>query len=144
MSLTFGYMLFCCTLQIKSQLLTKELQQSIYEQLGEKIKQARENAEIKQELLAKYVNLSRVSISNIEKGKQNIQLHTLLELSKYLRINLSQLLDPLSDLLIDTVSVKQEKRIQTGLDSPKASEKKVEAGTIKVKEFVNFLKSKPK
>lgn len=122
-------------------MLTNEKLDALYERLGELIKTAREQADIKQELLADYLDLSRVSISNIEKGKQKIQIHTLLELAKYLQKDITTFLYPLNDLLADIVTDKEEKRISSALEFPAAADKQTDDGT-KVKEFVNFLKSK--
>lgn len=45
-----------------------------------------------QERLARAVNLSRVSISNIEKGRQNFLVHTLWEIARTLGTHPSELL----------------------------------------------------
>jgi transcriptional regulator with XRE-family HTH domain len=121
-------------------LLTASKQNDLYEILGEQIRIAREKANINQEHLAQYLDLSRVSISNIEKGKQKIQLHSLLELAKYLQIEIDYFLSPLYKLLHDEVSEEEERRITHGLGFP-ANGKLVDDGA-KVKEFLNFTKSK--
>ena len=54
-------------------MLTEAVQDALYVKLGELIRTARDNENIKQELLAEYLDLSRVSISNIENGKQKIR-----------------------------------------------------------------------
>lgn len=129
-------------------LLTDQKQNKLYERLGELIKMAREKADIKQELLADYLDLSRVSISNIEKGKQKIQIHSLLELAKYLQTDINIFLSPLNELLLDEVTEEEQERIKKGLDFPGAAgeqtaDQQTDPGA-KVKEFVNFLKSKEK
>ena len=115
--------------------------ETLYERLGDLIKTAREEQNVKQELLAEFLDLSRVSISNIEKGKQKIQVHTLLEVAKYLHKDVAEFLHPLNNLLVDTVSPEEEQRIFSGLKSPIITCQRLDDGT-KIKEFVNFLKTK--
>lgn len=114
---------------------------ALYVRLGDLIKTAREESDVKQELLADYLDLSRVSISNIEKGKQKIQLHNLLDLAKYLRKDVGYFLDPLCAMLQDIVTDEEEQRISSALEFPISPEIQTDKGE-KVKEFVNFLKSK--
>ena len=49
---------------------------SFYKKIGENIRAKRKERGLSQEGLAKAVGLKRPSISNIEKGRQNILLHT--------------------------------------------------------------------
>ena len=119
-------------------LLTPEIQEALYLKLGELIRRYRDAAGIKQELLASYVDLSRVSIHNIESGKQKVQLHTLLEIAKYLQIPLNDLIHPLHELILNDVNPKFETRITKELKS----EKSKEIDTIK--QFVNFALTKNK
>ena len=46
-----------------------------YKNLGEAIRNARKKANISQETLANHVCLSRISMLNIEKGKQKVQIY---------------------------------------------------------------------
>lgn len=117
-------------------MLSDETQKAIYTKLGECIKQYRMEADIKQDLLASYIGLTRVSVVNIEQGKQKVQIHTLLEIAKYLQIPVSLLLEPLNELMIDEVNSKLEKRIIKELNSDKPKD------IDKIKEFVNFAKAK--
>jgi transcriptional regulator with XRE-family HTH domain len=64
----------------------------IYKELGQLVLKARDNAKISQETLSKRIGLSRTSITNIEKGRQQIQLHTLFSLADALGISPSELL----------------------------------------------------
>jgi transcriptional regulator with XRE-family HTH domain len=64
---------------------------SFYLQLGETIKKCREEKKITQDKLAKYLGLSRVSIANIEKGRQRVQVHTLIEISESLEVPINEL-----------------------------------------------------
>jgi transcriptional regulator with XRE-family HTH domain len=116
--------------------LSEDQRIAVYNKLGQCIRQYRVAAKIKQDLLADYIGLTRVSIVNIEKGKQKVQIHTLLEISKYLQIPISSLLDPLQELLIDQINPKLERRIVKELNTDKRK-------TIdKVKEFVIYTKIK--
>ena len=72
-------------------MITGHQQDAFYKWLGEQIKRARKNANLTQEDLAKQLNLSRVSVANIEKGKQKIQIHTLIETAYYLKMSFEDL-----------------------------------------------------
>ncbi len=65
---------------------------AFYRSLGERIKEARTAAKIKQEDLAKILGLKRTSVVNIEKGRQRAPLHTLLELAFFLNVELDSLI----------------------------------------------------
>ena len=56
-------------------------QDLIYEQIGREIAQYRTSIGLSQADLARSIGLTRSSISNIEKGRQKMLVHTLLELS---------------------------------------------------------------
>lgn len=63
-----------------------------YEQLGLRITQERLSAGVRQEDLANYLELSRASIVNIEKGRQRPSTFMLLNIAKYLRIDFTKLI----------------------------------------------------
>lgn len=65
---------------------------SFYLSVGKKVKQARENRSYTQEELASKVSLSRTSITNIEQGRQQFMVHTLLEIATALDVNHASLL----------------------------------------------------
>jgi transcriptional regulator with XRE-family HTH domain len=60
-----------------------------YEEFGRNLRHARqrEGAELSQEKLAKRVGMSRTSITNIEKGRQQIPLHMLYSLADALGLD---------------------------------------------------------
>lgn len=60
-----------------------------YEALGKKIRQARIERNISQGTMARAVGLSRTSITNIEKGRQPVQVHILVKIAETLNMNLS-------------------------------------------------------
>ena len=80
-----------------------------YEQFGRRVRGARLEQGLNQQALAHRVGLERSSISNVEKGRQRVQLHMLLEFAAALNVPPSQLLpqdtaasDPLRRVPEDT------------------------------------------
>ena len=63
-----------------------------YEQFGHRVRNARVEQGLNQETLGHQVGLERSSISNIEKGRQRVQLHMLLEFATALGVPPDQLL----------------------------------------------------
>lgn len=63
-----------------------------YEALGKKIRQARDERNISQAEMARTIGLSRTSITNIEKGRQPIQVHVLVKIAETLGVNLATFL----------------------------------------------------
>lgn len=63
-----------------------------YETLGKRIRQARDERNISQGEMARAVGLSRTSITNIEKGRQPIQVHILMKIAETLNVNLNAIL----------------------------------------------------
>ena len=68
-----------------------ESQKTLYIELGKKIKNAR-GTRLSQADLAKASSLSRTSITNIEKGRQHLPLHTLYTIANALEISIGDLL----------------------------------------------------
>lgn len=68
----------------------------LYIQLGVRIAQLRKKAGLNQEQLAQILGLSRTSMTNIERGRQRLQIHSLLAIAKALQLPPSGLLDGLS------------------------------------------------
>jgi len=64
----------------------------IYKEFGRLLKKNRTEAGLTQEALAKRVGLSRTSITNIEKGRQHINLHMLYVLSDSIGVRPSGLM----------------------------------------------------
>jgi transcriptional regulator with XRE-family HTH domain len=67
-------------------------QVSFYSLVGKSIREAREKRGLTQKALASLVSLTRTSITNIERGKQKLLLHTLVELAEALKLPPSKLL----------------------------------------------------
>ena len=70
---------------------------SLYEKLGFRIKDLREEAHIKQSVFAEILGLSRASIINIEKGRQRPSLHLLLQMSRALNVQMTYIIEPLQN-----------------------------------------------
>lgn len=64
----------------------------LYSIIGQLIRTRREQIEFTQEELARRVGLTRTSISNIEGGKQKIQIHTLYVIAEALHVSAHTLL----------------------------------------------------
>jgi DNA-binding XRE family transcriptional regulator len=85
-------------------------QATFYKMLGDRIREARINARLTQETFAGFLNLSRVSIVNIEKGRQHPPIHLLWDISKLLNIDIVNLLPNIE--LQDETPEKWKKLIQ--------------------------------
>jgi transcriptional regulator with XRE-family HTH domain len=80
-----------------------------YEQFGQRVRAARAHLRLNQEALGRRVGLNRSSISNVEKGRQRVQLHMLLEFAAALDVKPAELLpditsasDPLNRVPAET------------------------------------------
>lgn len=76
----------------------------VYAMVGERIRAAREQHGLTQEDLAAAIGLTRTSITNIERGRQRLLLHTLCDIAGILRIEPASLLPNLNDMTIASVS----------------------------------------
>ena len=116
-------------------MLSKTEEQAFNKLVGKLIKDAREIAGVKQETLSAYLGFkSRISITNIESGKQNIQLTTLAEISDYLRVPINSLIPPLESIK-KNVSKKFVRNIgKEGVADFDSFEK--------IKDFIRFTASK--
>ncbi len=63
-----------------------------YAEVGRRVYRARRRAGLTQEDLADKVGLARTSITNIEKGRQKLLLHTLAEIALELKVDVGELL----------------------------------------------------
>jgi transcriptional regulator with XRE-family HTH domain len=71
---------------------------AVYSNVGARIRDERERRNVSQEMLADRVGLTRTSITNIEKGRQRVLLHTLLEIARVLNLKPTRLLPDVSRL----------------------------------------------
>jgi transcriptional regulator with XRE-family HTH domain len=63
-----------------------------YAEVGRRVRMAREAAGLTQDALADQVELSRTSVTNIEKGRQKIALHTLCRVASAVGVEPASLL----------------------------------------------------
>jgi DNA-binding XRE family transcriptional regulator len=66
--------------------------QKFYIDLGSKIHTIRKQCKINQDQLAEKVGLTRTSIVNIEKGRQKVLIHTLINIASALNADLKELI----------------------------------------------------
>jgi transcriptional regulator with XRE-family HTH domain len=66
--------------------------QAFYVELGRRIRESREKSCLTQESLARMVSLTRTSVTNIEKGRQQLLVHTLVEIADSLKVSPESLL----------------------------------------------------
>jgi len=64
----------------------------VYRVVGERIRNERKRQNITQDELATEIGLTRTSITNVEKGRQKILLHTLVQIAAYLGTSPERLL----------------------------------------------------
>lgn len=69
-----------------------EEQSQFYLDIGKRIRDIRNSKNVSQEELADSVNLKRTSITNIEKGRQKLLIHSLWDIAKALNVNITSLL----------------------------------------------------
>jgi transcriptional regulator with XRE-family HTH domain len=115
--------------------LSKHEQELFNKKLGETVRNARVNAGIKQEDLSKRLGFkSRISVANIENGKQSVQLTTLIEIAEFLKIPITDLIPPLETIKSD-INPKFIRRIEKeGIKDPEVLEKMID--------FIRFTISK--
>ena len=63
-----------------------------YRHFGQLLAEVRRKKKISQEMLAVELGLSRTSITNIEKGRQPVQLHSLYTIARLFQVELKDLL----------------------------------------------------
>ncbi len=99
---------------------------AIYREVGKKILRARNRQSPKktQQQLAAVVGLERTSITNIERGKQKVLLHTFIRIAEALQVRPENLLpDPLNEMdnvafnrsIAESLPVDQRRFVQGGL-----------------------------
>jgi len=96
-----------------------------YEIVGRRVKQARKASRLTQEELASRVSMTRTSVTNIEKGRQKLLLHTLFDLADAMKIPAVQLIPESSEdqphieqQLINGLSKAEKKWIVGELSKP--------------------------
>ena len=64
----------------------------LYQEIGRRLRRAREAAELSQEAVGRRVGLSRASIANIEAGRQRFAVDTVYQLANALHVDVLDLL----------------------------------------------------
>jgi transcriptional regulator with XRE-family HTH domain len=90
-----------------------EAQRNLYHRIGQRIRSARKKLHLTQVDLGDMVGLSRTSITNIERGRQNILVHTLYEIGRRLQVPIESLMP--SDYLQLKQDDELEARMPEGL-----------------------------
>jgi DNA-binding XRE family transcriptional regulator len=72
----------------------EEVQESVYKPqiIGKKIRKYREKAGMTQEQLSEYLDLTRMSVTNIESGRQHMSLRTFMIIADTLKVDVKELL----------------------------------------------------
>jgi len=102
-----------------------EAARKFYVALGQQISEARQRQHLTQEALASCVSLTRTSIVNIERGKQQVLLHTLVQIARALKLKPSDLipetaldgeavLQVISKVVTDTQGREWMKKVMSG------------------------------
>lgn len=79
----------------------KFLSPNLYEIIGRKVKNFREDKKISQTELGDKVKLTRSSVANIESGRQKVQIDTLYNIAQTLEVEIQDLLPTLAELTSD-------------------------------------------
>jgi transcriptional regulator with XRE-family HTH domain len=69
----------------------------LYVELGDLVRSQRESTGMTQSELARLVGMTRASISNIESGRQRLQIHTLYDVARVLKVRPEALLPTYAD-----------------------------------------------
>lgn len=117
-------------------MLKKVEQAEFYKLLGANIRSIREEKNFKQDALAAHLGFTRISISNIETGKQKIQLHSLLELADFLNTPLIEMLPTLHSVRKEHNSKLEKKVTDTEVTDSKSMQK--------IKDFIRLSTSNSK
>ncbi|MCX6291630.1 MAG: helix-turn-helix transcriptional regulator [Bacteroidetes bacterium] len=75
--------------------MDKEEKRTFYLELGKRITKHRKKAGLKQESLASLISLSRTSMINIEKGRQQPSIYLLCEIANHLNVTVTALVPKL-------------------------------------------------
>jgi transcriptional regulator with XRE-family HTH domain len=88
----------------------------LYEAIGERIAHARGAADLSQAKLALKVGITRVSIVNIEHGRQRAPVHVLWQIAKALGIDAARLIPSARELAARDAPVQLDPRIVTSIE----------------------------
>lgn len=111
-------------------------QDKFYAELGENIKELRQKRGYSQEDLAIFLNLTRTSVVNIEKGRQRPPIHTLSEIASFLNVHMSELF-PSAD---EKKQIDLFKSMKESIDAAKKKFKDVPIDQEKLSHFFQLSK----
>lgn len=109
-----------------------------YTDVGENIKNYRSKLGYSQDDLAKYLDLTRTSIVNIEKGRQRPPLHAICEIASFLKISIEDLI-PAKD---EKEQIDFLKSVKENIDLIKSKYKEVSIDKEKISHFFQISASK--
>jgi transcriptional regulator with XRE-family HTH domain len=104
-------------------MLTNEKVTAFYQDVGNLIRTFRKLKDINQESLAEQLGISRISLVNIENGKQRVPLHVLIEVTNILKIPLKEVI-PSFEKADDTIDPSILNRINKEAGRSPGSEEK--------------------
>lgn len=90
--------------------------ENFYHELGEKIKFERLRQRISQEELADYLNLTRSSIINLEKGRHRPSVYQILQIAAMLNIEYIKLIPVALKVDKNTTNKQLKEKVQSELD----------------------------
>ena len=94
--------------------------QKLYAQIGSKLSAARKSRKISQGLISEKLNLTRISISNIERGVQKAPLQLIYEYCEILNLELTDVFPTINEVIITEDSIaKNVKNLDLDTDLPR-------------------------
>lgn len=113
-----------------------------YIKLGKRTKEMRELLGLSQEFVAKQLDINRVSLSNVEKGKRKISADELVNLSRIFNISTDILLDLKKDIdvVLEKTDLQNKKRQDIRINVPQKNLKKFKEVFLYI---LNKVGSKP-
>ena len=103
----------------------------LYKEIGRRIREARKAKNVTQSELAEAIGLTRTSVTNIEKGRQKLLVHSLFEIAAALKVSLGHLIEEsmrdettkLEIQIPSTVSDKDRALIESAISPSKAKDR---------------------
>lgn len=108
---------------------------NFYRLIGDRIKQFREKSNLTQSALARKLTISRASVVNIEKGRQNPPLHLLWEISENLGIGIIDLIPNGDEVKIPTTDNQLSEELLEQI------RKSAEGDPYTLRQLTNFVKT---
>jgi transcriptional regulator with XRE-family HTH domain len=90
--------------------MAEQAEKRLYRLIGERVSSARSSTGLSQNKLAKKLGLSRVSVVNIEKGRQRPPVHVLWKIAEALGVEITDLIPALAQIANTEASVHLDNR----------------------------------